>query len=86
MTLKELAISLRKVFEFKYLIVGYFDEVYLLKGQRPRYSEEYGNWEFDSSESDLIFCSWTEVESLDMSEYMDDQGNLDISKCIVEVE
>ena len=85
MTLKELAISLRKTIEFRYLIVDPFDAIYALSGQKPRYSEEEGYWICDWSKSIMIFTTWQSVVSLDMSEYMDDQGNIDYSKCIVEV-
>lgn len=85
MTLKELAVELRKLFEFRYLIVAPFGAIYALSGQKPKYSEEEGYWIVDLSKSSIVFETWPSVFTLDMSEYMDDQGNIDYSKCIVEV-
>ncbi len=87
MTLKELAIELRKLFEFRYLTVDSTGSIYAYSGQKPEYTEEGGKkyWIGYFLETSIIFETWSYVLSLDMSEYEDDQGNIDYSKCIVEV-
>lgn len=85
MTLKELATELRKVFEFRYLTWDSLGSIYAYSGQKPEYSKEEGCWMCDFSKSSIIFETWSYVILLDISEYEDNQGNIDYSKCIVEV-
>ena len=92
MTLKELAHELRKLFRFKYLTV---DEDFrndnkptiAIWKDRPEFNQ-WNEWEMG-----LIPCNGcfdvemlNIAESLDLSEYKDADGNIDYSKCIVEVE
>ena len=92
MTLKELAHELRKLFRFKYLTV---DEDFrndnkttiAIWKDRPEFNQ-WNEWEMG-----LIPCNGcfdvemlNIAESLDLSEYKDTDGNIDYSKCIVEVE
>ena len=86
LTLKELARELRKIFMFKYLTVsntyGYCINVW--KYFKPEWNESDGEWigcymAFDVY-PDGLRCK------LDFSEYVDADGDVDFSKCIVEVE
>ena len=89
MTLKELAHELRRLFRFRYLTVedykGEGPECIGLWMDEPEFSEMTKAWVthhcylFDSFEtSDLAV-------DLDLSEYKDENGEIDYSKCIVEV-
>lgn len=86
MTLKELAISLRKTLEFRYLTIESPGVIFAYSGQKPEYSKNLECWMCDFSETSIVFRTNLSVISLDISEYEDDQGNIDYSKCIVEVE
>lgn len=92
MTLKELAHELRKLFRFKYLTV---DEDFrndnkttiAIWKDRPEFNQ-WNEWEMG-----LIPCNGcfdvemlNIAEALDLSEYKDADGNVDYSRCIVEVE
>ena len=88
MTLKELARELRKLFKFKYLTahrrgVELFLRMY---AKEPSYFKTYSVW----GEADAVFFPIAVSEDLrvdiDLSEYKDADGNIDYSKCIVEVE
>ena len=100
MTLTELAHEMRKIFWFKYLAAGEMfywgrSHTVVFMSNEPltlSVSDEGGEgcpcfiheWEGEDiidvfSESDLV-CS------LDLSEYKDENGEIDYSKCIVEVE
>lgn len=85
MTLKELAIELRKVFEFRYLTIESHSGIYAYSGQKPEYSKNLDCWMCDFSKTSIVFRTNLSVISLDISEYMDEDGNIDYSKCIVEV-
>lgn len=86
MTLKELAVELRKVIKFRYLAKDSVGTIYAYSGQKPEYSEKDEFWMCNFSRTSVVFELWSYAVSLDLSEYMDDQGNIDYSKCIVEVE
>lgn len=86
MTLKELAVELRRVLKFRYLAEDSVGTIYAYSGQKPEYSEEEECWMCNVSKTGVVFELWSYAVSLDLSEYMDDQGNIDYSKCIVEVE
>ena len=89
-TLKELAHELRKLFGFGYLVAygselyGYRVRAYLFK---PKYIPIGGFW-FNATRGNdaLLDISFSNLRvNLDLSEYKDADGNIDYSKCIVEV-
>lgn len=91
MTLKELARELMKLFKFRCLVAygselyGYRVRAYLLK---PKYIPIGGFW-FNATRGNdaLLDISFSDLMcELDLSEYKDADGNIDYSKCIVEVE
>lgn len=90
MTLTELARELRKIFGFGYLIAygselyGYRVRAYLLK---PKYIPIGGFWFNETRGNDaLLDISFSDLMcDLDLSEYEDEDGNIDYSRCIVEV-
>ena len=100
MTLEELVIALRKIFRFKYLTYGEefrWGQVHyqLLIGDEPFHLEvrdEGGEgcpciiheW-FSDGLGYLFDATEYLVPNLDLSEYADADGNIDYSKCIVEV-
>ena len=85
MTLTELAHELRKIFKFKYLTVSSTNGlcINVWKYFKPEWSESDGEWigcylAFDIYPDELE-CK------LNFSEYVDTDGDVDFSKCIVEV-
>lgn len=94
LTLEELASELRKIFEFKYLtvekvLVRTHKTITLWAGNKPPfYSDKVHEW-FALMSSDLAVAFTFEPRFLnsylDLSEYKDAGGNIDYSKCIVEV-
>lgn len=94
MTLTELAKRLRKIFRFKYLTVspdfcGCPAEIYCWTSIRPAYNAKGSMWIISQEGSQTIACSfegWHLETSLDLSEYADEHGEVDYSRCIVEVE
>lgn len=85
MTLTELAHELRKLFEFKYLTVtdDWPMPTVMMWSEKPEYDR---GWSIVFSNSYLgSFNCWA-VRNIDLSEYKDADGNIDYSKCIVEVE
>ena len=93
MTLKELAHELRKIFKFKYLTVspdfcGCPIEIYCWTSIRPTYNAKGRMWIISQEGSQTIMSSfeaWHLEKSLDLSEYADESGEIDYSRCIVEV-
>ena len=95
MTLKELAHEMRKVFDFKYL-TAYEAAVELIKISLHRLKPKFNdpgmiNWPFgwvlmDSNDGSVNFYHDRLAINLDLSEYKNADGNIDYSKCIVEVE
>ena len=91
MTLTELAHELMKLLGFRYLVAygselyGYRVRAYLLK---PKYILTGGYWFNDTRGNDaLLDISFSDLMcELDLSEYKNSDGNIDYSKCIVEVE
>ncbi len=99
-TLSELALELRKIFKFKYLAYGQIfcwgqpHDVLWISGEpltltvrdeggecRPCYIHE---WE---AEDAVNVCFVENLSTtLDLSEYKDEHGDIDYSRCIVEVE
>lgn len=88
LTLRELAIELKKIFRFKYLTAHRSGvELFLrMYAKKPSYFKTYSVW----SNADAVFFPIAVSEDLrvdiDLSEYKDADGNIDYSKCIVEVE
>ncbi|MBO8469845.1 MAG: hypothetical protein IAA72_08690 [Spirochaetes bacterium] len=89
LTLNELAKELRKLFEFKYLTCdGCGDQRdYCIWLDKPEYTRDGWIVYTISSvvNSLLLFESYKLAIQLDLSEYKDADGNIDYSKCIVEV-
>lgn len=89
-TLEELARELRKVFKFKYLTVQYtyfvFPEIMLWDADnKPFFYKRV--WETEYGDGMICdFLSKDIAKKLDLSEYADENGTIDFSKCIVEVE
>ena len=87
MTLKELAREMRKILRFRYLT---YERNVLDEGEiclwefKPTYCE--GSWRIslDASSYMAIYPEFLSF-NLDLSEYRDENGNIDYSKCIVEV-
>lgn len=86
MTLTELAYELRKIFRFKYLTKDSIGDIYCWDG-KPVYDETESYWHSGSIGPVLeTWPSFSTVKPLDLSEYEDENGKVDYSKCIVEVE
>ena len=98
MTLTELAHELRRIFGFRYLtldvFVHYGDivglDVITLWVVEPYYDDEDKQFEFlwnhDRKTGSLFDIPLSSLSvNLDLSEYADADGNIDYSKCIVEV-
>lgn len=87
LTLKELAQELRKLFDYRFLTCdGHGDDRdYIVWLEEPEYTRD--GW-VRSSQFGVLFyfeALWMAVH-VDLSEYADADGNIDYSKCIVEVE
>lgn len=84
MTLTELAHELRKLVRFKYLTVtdDWPMPTVMMWSKKPEYGRGW-NIVFSSSYLGSFNC-WA-VRNIDLSEYKDADGNIDYSKCIVEV-
>lgn len=88
MTLTELARELRKIFRFKYLTVeiAIYNPYFCLWRERPYWNGKYWGAKEDGQKHLVTdFLDFEIVESIDLSEYRDADGNIDYSKCIVEV-
>ena len=92
MTLTEFARELRKIFKFKYLTVeSTFGRLYFAAWTRkPLWNGKRG-YMFWHRRKDVYrflagdFFNTFLAEEIDLSEYADKDGNIDYSKCIVEV-
>ena len=84
MTLTELALGLRKLFKFKYLAVDSYGDEITLWEDKPVWDGAMW-WAGDSSYLLDFYANRLGV-ALDLAEYRDADGNIDYSKCIVEVE
>lgn len=87
LTLTELACEMRKIFRFKYLTCDNGIEIndICLWTNLPAFKQD--QWLEQSSDSLKMFVEIkTLTINLDLSEYRDTDGNIDYSKCIVEVE
>lgn len=88
MTLRELAQELRKIFKFKYLTCEFYSAskryfISLWNG-KPRWGG--GHWWHDNCDLIVDIKILTKFIDLDLSENKDEHGEIDYSKCIVEVE
>ena len=84
LTLKELAHELRRLFRFKYLTVDpYADEITFWMDKPEWVCDSW--WAGDSSYLFDFYANRLNAY-LDLSEYKDADGNIDYSRCIVEVE
>lgn len=86
MTLKELAKGLRKVFNFRYLAAyEWYGHISLaLFAEKPDYNGITWLWNAPYIAKAELYEPLT--YRLDLSEYADENGNIDYSRCIVEVE
>ena len=87
LTLTELARKLRKIFRFKYLTCDGCDDQrdFCIWLDKPEYTRD-GWTRYSPSEVVSLFESYLLAIQIDLSEYSDENGNIDYSKCIVEVE
>ena len=87
MTLEELARELRKIFRFKYLTAHRSGvEIFLrMYAKEPSYVEIYSVWGNQYTVFFPIAVSEDLRVDLDLSEYADENGVIDYSRCIVEV-
>ena len=88
MTLTELAHELRKIFKFRYLTgeIAIYNSYFCMWDQKPRWDGKYWRSEEDGKKhivTDFLTCDI--AGEIDLSEYKDEQGNIDYSRCIVEV-
>ena len=84
LTLRELAQELRRLFRFKYLTVDpYADEITFWMDKPEWVCDSW--WAGDSSYLFDFYANRLNAY-LDLSEYKDADGNIDYSKCLVEVE
>lgn len=90
LTLKELAHELSKIFGFCYLVAegsnlyGYNIKAFLLK---PKYISPGKFWYYEMrGNRPMVNISFADLRfDLDFSEYKDENGEIDYSRCIVEV-
>lgn len=93
MTLSELAYDLKKIIAFDYITVHknwcQEPEIFLWDG-KPEYSptQDVGGWQRVIGKSKALcwFGVYSIIGGLNLSEYKNEDGNIDYSKCIVEVE
>ena len=85
MTQKELARELRKIFKFKYLTAESVEgKIVALWDGKPFFTGY--EWHFTDKAQCVIDIRFHHIPVLNLSEYRDADGNIDYSKCIVEVE
>lgn len=82
MTLRELADELKNIFDFKYITVEERGLIFLHNTEYGIPYYENGWWYMSVVVS---FSDERLKEKLDLSEYMDENGFVDYSKCIIEV-
>lgn len=86
MTLTELARELRKIFKFRYLTVSRNTNLLLIWKKKPAFRGRR-EWQLDGPVDQFLIIEPDFLSiNLDLSEYKDADGNIDYSKCIVEVE
>ena len=92
MTLTEFAHELRKIFIFDYLTAEciYCDIFFCMWNGKPGWDSDKSDWSI-KDKPELVYAengiwSFQLTNEVDLSEYKDADGNIDYSKCIVEVE
>lgn len=88
MTLRELAADMRKLVKFNYMTVeNYRSSIAIIMWiAKPTFKHSF--WSGIKNQSEVILLALRDFElvpDLDLSEYEDEYGNIDYSKCIVEV-
>lgn len=85
LTLTELAHELRNIFKFRYLTVDYDYPASLMSmwDEKPEFG--FSCWDRSTGYLGDFSTSALNIE-LNLSEYADENGDIDYSKCIVEVE
>lgn len=89
MTLTELAHELRKLFKFKYLTEDPIGVIFCWDGKPVYDAVEYFWITGSRGRVKPVLETWPSsmtVKTLDLSEYKDENGEIDYSKCIVEVD
>lgn len=86
LTLTELAREMRKLFEFDYVTVD-ANESITFWVRKPLYISMCGLWERNAylDSWDIFNIDFSSAVNLDLSEYINENGEIDYSKCIVEV-
>ena len=86
LTLKELAREMRKLFEFDYVTVD-ANESITFWVRKPLYISMCGLWERNTylNSWDIFDIDFSRAVNLDLSEYAGESGEIDYSRCIVEV-
>lgn len=86
LTLAELARELRKIFKFDYLTCEGCGDLrdYIIWLDKPEYTGD-GWTRYSVSDVLLLFKSCRLAIQIDLSEYADENGDIDYSRCIVEV-
>lgn len=86
LTLKELAREMRKLFKFDYVTVD-ANESITFWARKPLYISMCGLWERNAylNSWDIFDIDFSSAVNLDLSEYADESGEIDYSRCIVEV-
>lgn len=86
LTLKELAHEMRKLFEFDYVTVD-ANESITFWVRKPLYISMCGLWERNAylDSWDIFNIDFSSAVNLDLSEYINENGEIDYSRCIVEV-
>lgn len=85
MTLTELAHELRKLFNFRYLTAEFLEgKIVALWNDKPSFTGY--EWHFNDKAQCIADIRFHSIPVLNLSEYADAKGEIDFSKCIVEVE
>lgn len=84
MKLSELANELRKIFKFKYLTADALEGKYVALWTAKPFFTGY-EWRFTQEACCVADIRFHRIPVVDLSEYADKAGNIDYSKCIVEV-
>lgn len=85
MTLTELGNELKKIFKFRYLTAeSQLGKIVALWTDKPLFTGY--EWHFTNEAKCVLDIRFHHIPILDLSEYTDENGNIDYSKCIVEVE
>ena len=85
LTLTELAHGLRRLFRFKYLTAHEWHGCiyFCMFIEKPKFNGD--TWLWSKPYTSKIEMQEQFIQSLDLSEYADENGEIDYSRCIVEV-